>query len=91
MGEITCSMNSMIDFPPLEYDSKSTRFNLRREDNISGILEISTSNSEGDLGSPDNTLCMNVSFQEALRREKAPDKKKNRLNMVTLKKIITKQ
>ena len=32
---------------------------------------------------------MNVSFQEALRREKAPDKKKNVLNMVTLKKINT--
>ena len=90
MGEILCSLNSMTDFPPLEHENKGTRLDHWREDSINEALEISTSNSEGDSGSPNNTMFMNISFQEALRREKAPDKKKNNLNMVTLRKIQNK-
>ena len=93
MGNIICSLESMKDFPPLDqYSDENIRFTrLARLDQ--GREDISTeedtsSYSEGDSGSPDNSYFMNISFQEALNRERAPHKRKSDiLNLVTLRKM----
>ena len=96
MGNIICSLESMKDFPPLDQYSdedirftRSVRLDQGREDiSTEELIEDTSSYSEGDSGSPNNSYFMNISFQEALNRERAPNKRKNDiLNLVTLRKM----
>ena len=94
MGKILCSLNSFTDFPPLDQytdENRVTRFTRlsqwEESNNTEELIEDSSTNSEGDSGSQNSSIFMNISFQEALSREKAPDKRKNNvLNLVTLRK-----
>ena len=84
MGNVLCSLDSLTDFPPLDqYTDENIRFtrftrlNQWEEDNIAEeLIEDTSSNSEGDSDSTNSSIFMNISFQEALSRERAPDKKK---------------
>ena len=69
-------------------ENRFTRLSQWEEsNNTEELIEDSSTNSEGDCGSPNSSIFMNISFQEALSREKAPDKRKNNvLNLVTLRK-----
>ena len=77
MGNVLCSLDSLNDFPPLNQQINiRNRFTIlgqwEERDSNEGLLEESISSSEGDISLSDN---MEISFQEALSREKAPEKK----------------
>ena len=97
MGNVICSLDSLKDFPPLDqYTDEDTRFtrftrlDQGREDiSTEELIENTSSYSEGDSGSPNSSIFMNISFQEALNRERAPNKRRNNvLNLVTLRKTM---
>ena len=82
MGNMICSINSETDFPPL---NQPTRLYNYKEDRITE--EDTSFNSEEDSDSSNETIFVNISFQEALTRERAHNRRKNDiLNLVTLRK-----
>ena len=91
MGNMICSLDSREDFPPLdqysEENTRSTRFTrltrLDRYREDRSTEEDTSYYSEGDSDSSDNSYFINISFQEALNRERAPNRRKNDiLNLV---------
>ena len=90
MDKMLCSLNSQIDFPPLDNNNRFTRLSTWREDNNTNEpLEISKkqTNKKRDSGSLNSRIFMNISLQEALSREKVLNKGENNImKVVTLKK-----
>ena len=88
MGNMICSIDSRTDFPPLNQLTRLTRLNEYREDR--STEEDTSYNSEEDSDSSNNSYFVNISFQEALTKEKAQNRRKNFiLNLVTLRKKRT--
>ena len=79
MGNIICSIDSEADFPPLNQVDSPTRFLLQEEED--SIFEDNEDSDSSDV------VFVNISFQEALTRERAHYKRRNNiLNLVTLRK-----
>ena len=88
MGNMICSIDSKTDFPPLNQITRSTRLDNYKEDR--STEEDTSFNSDEDSDSSGDTYFINISFQEALTRERAHNRRKNDiLNLVTLRKEDT--
>ena len=83
MGNIICSLDSNTDFPPLNQMDSPTRF-LLKEDIIEEEDNTFEENEDSDSS---DVVFVNISFQEALTRERTHSKRRNNiLNLVTLRK-----